>query len=254
MLRSRLCLFVPDDFRREVMRCVILAGILAVAVLSACASAPKSPLSTSETLEARKRQLSLTTRVYEGVTREEALLAADKFFQLMSRGVSIQHAEDTVTAHNAWHHFLIFGFLQGTDSWHVSIDEVAKGVKVSVRVDSGNQFSFLLVSFESGLRSVEGNALYHLFFSRLDYLLGKADSWVTCRIARALWDGMDYYYVGQERYRINQSYKDSLGLGKPEYRDLTEDTYYGYTRPICPPHTLLDEEPAPSHGDRIIQH
>jgi hypothetical protein len=152
-------------------------------------------LTREESLSLRNEQIATTTRIYSGVTKNDVLVAADKLFRLADgNDFDIFHAENSVTANRRWSVYLVLAAAFGTDRWIVLADEIDNKIKVTVRVNTenapvipiattGGSNVWTATTLPGIENSIQGKALYEIFFRRLDYLLGKSKEWWDCELA-----------------------------------------------------------------------
>ena len=114
-------------------------------------------------------RVKVQTRDYPGITKEQVLLASERIFQLadgsdmnITRGSSVlevKRSHDSLVYKSSW------------ERWRVETREVEGStfVKVSAVFDK-----------EGSKIYPRGVGAYHLFFARLDYMLGASSNWMTC--------------------------------------------------------------------------
>lgn len=174
------------------MRAFLIFFCLSLSTLLVACSA-KQPLTPEEIAAERERQLAMTSRVYEGVTVEQVLTSADRIFRLADEDYKISHAPGGLNAKRDWIIYLVLVVTTGTDSWSVTAETLPDGkVKVvalcsptAQSVTGGPTMGGGATALTSPViqRHITRPAIYQLFFSRLDYLLGNSDSWITCKEA-----------------------------------------------------------------------
>lgn len=173
---------------------LLIIIMIAIFMLTGCATS--KPLSRAESLAVRNKQIEDTTRVYTGITKEEVLIAVDRLFRLADGDdFKITHAENAIIGERRWLIYLVFAAAFGQDRWVVAAEEnpVDKTVKVIVRISSvGSPIVPMVTPSGTGSTStsaialpgvestITGDALYYIFFKRLDYLLRKSDMWLDC--------------------------------------------------------------------------
>ncbi|ARP86303.1 hypothetical protein [Bordetella genomosp. 9] len=147
---------------------LIFVAVLAI-VLSGCAS-KHPPLS-------REEFLKVSQRVYDGKTPEQVFAAAEKLFRLADgNDFTYTYSQDGMTAQRQWSFYFVLAAGFGADTWTIktSQDGVATKVSVDVSTTSSQALGPTLVG------NYSGTSLYDLFWSRLDYLLGQSNHWMTC--------------------------------------------------------------------------
>ncbi|WP_302551822.1 lipoprotein [uncultured Bilophila sp.] len=181
------------------MRKLILALVVMIVSLGITGCSQKKPLTPQEIAAERERQIQMTTRIYEGKTPEEVLLAADRVFRLADDDYVISHQGNMIQAKRNWFIYAVLAIATGTDTWIVQTSPVEKGTQV-IAIHSGQSQSMTpspTVNFNGsmgmGMTSMPtltnmttSPAIYQLFFSRLDYLLNKNINWLTCKEANKL--------------------------------------------------------------------
>lgn len=143
-------------------------------LLSGCITAPKQMT--------RDQFLQTTQRVYPGVDKERILKNAEEIFRLSDGSdYSLSYTEKGLQAIRRYQVYLVLNVLSGNFVWNVDTEDTPAGtlVKISAEGRSGH----LLAPTIAYPINTPGS--YDLFWSRLDFLLGKSDQWVSCRIARA---------------------------------------------------------------------
>lgn len=140
----------------------------------------------------REEFLNATTRYYEKVTKEQVLSASEKLFRLSDGDdYSFSHTENSINASRKWMAYFIIGAASGVDYWTVTVEPNDGKIKTTVLVTTksetvaatgttdGGYAATTLPS--SGGQQFQGNAIYDVFWSRMDFLLGKTDTWMTCQ-------------------------------------------------------------------------
>lgn len=143
----------------------------------------------------REEYLKMTNRTYEDVSEDNLLKAAEKLFYLSDGDdFTFHHAPKGLTAIRPWSIYLILAATNGTDVWTVQVNEQINTKKINVSVygstaiggsimpmvGAGGGGSVIGVPGAGGGIPMSGTAIYELFWSRLDYLLGKTQKWKTC--------------------------------------------------------------------------
>jgi len=141
----------------------------------------------------RDEWLTVTTRHYASVTKEEVLLAAEKLFGLAD-GNDFQffHAEEGLMATRNWLVYMVLAAASGTDYWKIQVATSNNGVDVTAQVNTSAQGvtpmpttggAWTATTMPMAGSPVQGTAIYDVFWARLDYLLGKRTDWMTCKEA-----------------------------------------------------------------------
>ena len=149
------------------MRAAIAAVLLFI--LGGCSTQPQQLT--------REEFLKVARRDYPGITPEQLYAAAEKLFRLSDGDdYSFTYTQATMTAQRRWSFYFVLAAGFGTDLWKLSATDKEGGAEASVDVSS-------TASQALGVTTVGGyggTALYDLFWSRMDYLLGVSNHWMTC--------------------------------------------------------------------------
>jgi len=88
--------------------------------------------------------------------------------------------------------YLVLAATMGTDTWTIRAKPVDGGVLASAALNT-SYGNILPMSTAGGdvsvataptmIGNVDGTAIYDVFWSRMDYLLGRSDHWMTCKEA-----------------------------------------------------------------------
>ena len=158
---------------REVMRWfvgVIIMNRLVITLILANVLTFISGCTPLEFQPSQPYRVKAQTRDYPGITPEQVLAASEKIFQLADGGdVTIQR-DPTVLVVNRPISSLVFSSLH--ERW-----------KVEAKDEEGSTYVTVSAAFdkEGSKQYPMGPGTYHLFFARLDYLLGASKNWMTCR-------------------------------------------------------------------------
>lgn len=166
------------------MQRIVFIAIL-LAFMSGCA-APRPQMSRTE-------WLAMTQRDYVGVTKDQALEAAEKLLRLADGDdFQITHTEEGLSATRNWLAYLVIAAASGTDFWAIKATPIKEGVRVSMQVNTQSQAvspmattgnNWTATTMPMSGSPVTGTAIYDVFWARLDYLLGKTTQWMTCETA-----------------------------------------------------------------------
>lgn len=164
----------------------LLLMLFCIVFASACAN-NTNVLTREEALRATNEKIAATTRIYENVKAEDVLIAVDKIFHLCDGSdFNLSHTKSAVTGSRQWMIYLVLNLVMGVDNWIVTADQIGDNVKVKVLVNS-SATSMLVPLMGDAMpdinSTIPGNALYAVFFNRLDYLLGKSTEWWDCETA-----------------------------------------------------------------------
>lgn len=178
----------------------ITLALLLTLTLASCAA--KKQLTPEEAEAERERQIQMVTRVYEGKSQKDVLMAADRIFRLDDSDYVISHSETSLVAKRNWMVYLVITAAFGTDTWVVETFPEGNATKVITR-HSGQAQSMMptpTVGFngQMGMTASTGPSMqgmstwsgpYRLFYERMDYLLGKKTDWIRCRDAKDGYEG-----------------------------------------------------------------
>lgn len=141
----------------------------------------------------REEWLSVTSRNYEGVTKEQVIGSAERLFRLADGDdFSIVHAEDGLYASRNWSAYVVIAAVTGTDYWQIKVTPDGNRIKASVQVNTQSQEVVPMATTNGAWTAttmpmagspVMGTAIYDVFWARMDYLLGKRSDWMNCRVA-----------------------------------------------------------------------
>ena len=156
------------------------ALLLTVSCLLAACAAPPKPMD-------RAQYLAATTRMYPGKTKDQVIDAAAKVLSLSDpNGTSTAHNDDGFVA---GHKADSLGSRE-VDTWDFRVRETPEGMRASIQVGTSGTSTYLAPTTTTGTYSVasnstpssmvQGDALYDLFWARMDYMLFKGDKWTTC--------------------------------------------------------------------------
>lgn len=167
----------------------LLIGIVilgAVILTAGCATSKPRELT-------REEWLTTTTRVYDGVEKERVIKAAERLFRLSDGDdFKIAHYEEGLYATRNWSVYVVLAASFGTDYWKLAVIPEKKGVKASIQVNTQSQAvspmmvsggAWTATSMPMSGSPVMGTAIYDIFWSRMNYLLGLRQDWMTCQMA-----------------------------------------------------------------------
>lgn len=158
-----------------------LLPLLVISLLTACATTPQ--------LSSEERE-TVTSREYVDVTRDQVLLAGKELFRLADGDdfIVIQSPYDgRLYAKRNWHLYLVLAWLKGIDYWLLTATSSEKGVKATVQanrkwLESYDSHDYSKMVSMQG-EPINDTAIYDIFWARIDYLLGKRQDWMTCKIS-----------------------------------------------------------------------
>ena len=141
-----------------------------------------------EMIPVAEERIKMSTRVYSDRNANDVLLAAEKVFQLADNNYIIQHKPSILHVQRQKIDFLKtkpWAFFK--DAWVVSTQDLPKGgVKVCVMQSGyyivGKEPTNTMSQETPSLQNMNTYpSIYELFFSRLEYFLGKKTDWVRCK-------------------------------------------------------------------------
>lgn len=169
------------------------AMILSIIFLSACAQKQMS----------REEWLAVTQRTYSNVKKEHLIAKAEEVLTLADGDDFIlAHNQDGFTASRNWLLYIVIAASSGTDFWTFEV-KPGSGDTINARVSVSYNAGNIVATGTSGGAittpgsgsAVQGNAVYNIFWSRLDYLLGKTDQWMDCRLVSKKFKSKEYFGV-----------------------------------------------------------
>lgn len=158
-----------------------IAVSMVIAALAGCA-APQRMISADE-------MSAMTHRTFTGVTADQAVAAAERVLRLADGDdFAIDRDPDGLMATRNWTVYFVLGFVTGTDHWVLKTKPSEGGTDVTFAVGSvaqpaparhtprqaGDTRPRVMGAMH------EGTAIYDLFWSRMAYLLGQRDTWMSC--------------------------------------------------------------------------
>lgn len=161
----------------------IIAAVTCITALAGCASGPQ--------LRSRDDWLRSTNRGYLDVSKEDVIRAAEEVLRLADGDdFAFAHHNDGFTAQRATMHYIVIAVNFGMDSWQFRATPTQEGwIHAQVSVSTQGQAASISQPTLSGGTPMMGPAaagvvqfanLYELFWSRVDYMLGKRPDWPSC--------------------------------------------------------------------------
>ena len=155
-------------------RVLVLAGALA---LGGCGSPPKEPTRDETLRELTREYAEPADRVIKAA---EAVLRHAYSGKLIP--MEVHHNRNGFITHRPYSTYLVVATSSGVEKWDFSTDPRPNGVLASVSISDTAQvqgrYSHAFIDTRS--RSMP---LFRLFWSRVDYVLGRRAEWVTCNEA-----------------------------------------------------------------------
>ena len=160
-----------------------MVSILWLLALAGCATKPMDPMS-------RDQWKQETKRTYTGVTPDQVIKSAERLFKLWDGSdFTFGYADNEITATRKGFVFAIINYTEFADHWRVSAQLKDKdSVEVSVNLAVSGTSSTMALGGATPIMgpgisngaNVNTPYIYRLFWSRMDYLLGKGDRWFSC--------------------------------------------------------------------------
>lgn len=160
--------------------------VLMLLVISAGCAIKRPPMS-------REEWLAVSSRHYEGATKEQVISAAEKILRLADGDdFKIVHTEEGIYASRNWSVYLILAATMGTDYWKFKVVQEDNTVMAVVQINRQQQAVTPMATSSGAWTAttmpmagipVDGTAIYDVFWSRMDYLLGVRSEWMSCKVA-----------------------------------------------------------------------
>lgn len=151
------------------------ASGLAAAV---CAAIFAGSCAQIETLDTREQWLSETSRTYQDRSVEQVIAASEAVIRSINpKAVQVSHNPYGFQARRTWSVFMFITAMFGTDVYSVKVSKAGTATRIDLYVTTGEQDTYTKMA---GGRAISAPATYRLFFSWLDYTLGKSQEWLTC--------------------------------------------------------------------------
>ncbi len=153
-----------------------VVGVLVALALAGCA--------TAQPQLSREQWLDLKTKTYQGATSAQVNGAAEQLFRLADGDdFTLSYPADGsgMKASRRWLIYFVIGAVMGTEEWTIQAEQ--RPGSTWVGVDVRNAIGGFVGP--GPLQPLESQALYDLFWSRMDYLLGQSTVWRTCDMQSA---------------------------------------------------------------------
>lgn len=123
------------------------------------------------------------TRIYEGVSREQALQAARAVIEALDRDdIVFADGLSSINARRVYFTPSLLIAARREDLWTVRAEAVPGGAGLEIDIKGYIAGEEIAPSVQRML--IGTDAAYRLFFDRVSYMLGKTDHWMTCADAR----------------------------------------------------------------------
>jgi hypothetical protein len=164
---------------------------------------PPKPLPRDQYLAVEKATQMAMTKVYEGMTKEQAWAIAEQVLWYSDNDIKVTtYFDDGFLADQPWTVYAVFAFINAKDRWWITTSEeepgkirvmvmtwllehnaVTPGLIPAAPMVNKSNFSTPRIR-EDGFPSSEdyyvSPHLYRLFFDRFDYFAGLRDTWEPC--------------------------------------------------------------------------
>ena len=160
---------------------------LALVLLAGCAAPPQL---------SREEALKITSRTYDNTPKEKVIAAAERLLRLADGSdFVIQHVDEGFSASRPWGVYMVLAAVRGTDYWQFKAVQEGGATRASVLISTQAQGQGVSMAPSTGSwgtsmqplqgSAVNGTAIYDVFWSRMDYLLGMRSDWMSCDQANA---------------------------------------------------------------------
>ncbi|MDN5936623.1 MAG: hypothetical protein L0H75_10715 [Nitrosospira sp.] len=143
--------------------------------------------------------MAVHSRVYARATEADLLAAAEQVLRLADSDFTFSFPPGALHARRNWLVYAVIFAQVGQDHWRILAKQAAGGVRLVVRISrtagsilptpvpvTGGETGVAAASVAMPGEEIWWSAPYDLFWSRLDYLLGVSDRWISCREADTL--------------------------------------------------------------------
>jgi len=133
--------------------------------------------SSNRKLSSHEQQTHLK-KTYTNISKLDLINGAIQVLTLMDKNdIKINPTENGFVASRDWFMYRVVHASNGTDYWVFEIEEKGNELIASIKPT----VRFGLVESDQKGTMIQGTALYDLFWSRLDYTVGKSEHWPTCQ-------------------------------------------------------------------------
>jgi len=157
------------------MRIQVAAALSGALLLAACAQPHK--------IEDRQDYVAEATRNFPGETRERVIAAAQTVLkQSDAPDFDFRFTLDGFVGLRRYFVYAVLASQQGQEKWQFVTRENPGSIEASVSISEAGTVSggYSVTPFERAMNSIP---LYRLFWSRVEYVLGRRSDWVTCEEA-----------------------------------------------------------------------
>jgi hypothetical protein len=153
---------------------LVRGGAIALLLVLPACSAPHQIVD-------REDFLAEGTREYRGETRERLIKAAETVLKISDpQDFEFRYTLTGFTGLRRYSIYAVLAASQGREKWDFQTEEAAGALRASVAIsEAGESYGGYgsRTPYENRMASIP---LYRLFWSRVDYMLGRRPDWVTC--------------------------------------------------------------------------
>ena len=144
-----------------------VTSIFLIVTITGCASPSIEP-------KTREEWQQETKRIYKDLSTEEVLKKAEQLLKLWNDDYTFSYSDYGLIASRT------YGLIDhGIDYWRVNVRPIDhNSVEISVNLEVRRPGVIIM---GSPPQSGATPQIYRLFWSRMDYLLGKSDKWFSCK-------------------------------------------------------------------------
>lgn len=167
---------------------VLIVGAAALA-LAACATPPRP-----QTRDAWQAQHS---RTYEAVSANDLFDAAQQVLEYTDEDFEFQYPPNQLLASRHYMIYAVLALSMGRDYWRFDTRTEGDSTQMTLRITRAagstapsptmglnGQIGAGVNSVSAPGREIFWAAPYHMFFARMDYILGRKSDWLTCDQAK----------------------------------------------------------------------
>jgi hypothetical protein len=128
----------------------------------------------------RTDYLAEGTRNFPGETRERVIKAAETVLRLSDpKDFEFRYTLNGFTGLRRYFVYAVLASQSGREKWDFLAEQTPAGIQASVSISEAGVTSggYSSTPYEGAMASVP---LYRLFWSRVEYVLGRRNSWTTC--------------------------------------------------------------------------
>jgi hypothetical protein len=133
----------------------------------------------------RQEYVAEATRAFPGETRERVIAAAQKVLKLSDpQDFDFRYTIDGFVGLRRYFVYAVLASQSGQEKWEFATREQPGVIEASVSISEAGRVSggYSTTPFERAMNSIP---LYRLFWSRVEYVLGRRPDWISCAEAAA---------------------------------------------------------------------